>query len=243
MSPQGHEPDDRCLVHSTKRCVGCQIGSMAKQSPHKQWSGCRLCKPHKHRVNGQATRKPVARGACPRVAGRGGQSPPSHLRTRPRPREDHLNANNIIPVPRRAVRGKSRAGGQYLALLNARRSLRLAHEQTRRPTVRAATATAIEKLDVAIARRGGTSVGRPGQGRSPTPARPRRHEAAPAAGPSSEVKGSPRRGSVPPFPNRRPGSSPSSSLGRSGESRSGPRPFTPGAGAATLDGGPARHVS
>ena len=33
---------------------------MAKQSPHKQWKGCRVCKPHKHRVNGQAARKPLA---------------------------------------------------------------------------------------------------------------------------------------------------------------------------------------
>jgi hypothetical protein len=32
---------------------------MAKQSPHKQWKGCRLCKPHKHRGNGQAVRKPA----------------------------------------------------------------------------------------------------------------------------------------------------------------------------------------
>jgi hypothetical protein len=33
---------------------------MAKQSPHKQWKGCRLTKPNKHRVNGQAARKPLA---------------------------------------------------------------------------------------------------------------------------------------------------------------------------------------
>ncbi len=32
---------------------------MAKQSPHVQWSGCRLCKPNKHRANGQAARKPL----------------------------------------------------------------------------------------------------------------------------------------------------------------------------------------
>ena len=33
---------------------------MAKQSPHKQWKGCRLTKPHKHRANGQASRKPFS---------------------------------------------------------------------------------------------------------------------------------------------------------------------------------------
>ncbi|HTU38915.1 MAG TPA: hypothetical protein VMF35_13030 [Acidimicrobiales bacterium] len=32
---------------------------MAKQSPHAQWKGCRLCKPHKHRAHGQAVRKPI----------------------------------------------------------------------------------------------------------------------------------------------------------------------------------------
>jgi hypothetical protein len=27
---------------------------MAKQSPHQGWKDCRLCKPNKHRTNGQA---------------------------------------------------------------------------------------------------------------------------------------------------------------------------------------------
>jgi hypothetical protein len=33
---------------------------MAKQSPHKQWNGCQLCKPHKNHWSGQARRKPWA---------------------------------------------------------------------------------------------------------------------------------------------------------------------------------------
>jgi len=33
---------------------------MAKQSPHKQWKGCRMCKPHKDRAHGQAIRKPIS---------------------------------------------------------------------------------------------------------------------------------------------------------------------------------------
>lgn len=28
-------------------------------SPHCQWKGCRLCKPNKHRANGQASRQPL----------------------------------------------------------------------------------------------------------------------------------------------------------------------------------------
>lgn len=34
-------------------------GSMA-HSPHKNWKGCRLCKPHKLRANGRAVRDPWA---------------------------------------------------------------------------------------------------------------------------------------------------------------------------------------
>lgn len=33
---------------------------MAKQSPHKTWKGCQLCKPHKNRANGQSIRKPTS---------------------------------------------------------------------------------------------------------------------------------------------------------------------------------------
>lgn len=60
-----------------------------------------------------------------------------------------------------AGRPKSRAQAQFLALLNARRSLRLAYEQSRRPQVRAATATAIASLDAAIdGVEGGTAAGK-----------------------------------------------------------------------------------
>jgi hypothetical protein len=33
---------------------------MVKQSPQVQWNGCRLCRPQKHRENGQSARKPLA---------------------------------------------------------------------------------------------------------------------------------------------------------------------------------------
>lgn len=33
---------------------------MAKQSPHVQWKGCLVCKPHKHRGQGQSARKALA---------------------------------------------------------------------------------------------------------------------------------------------------------------------------------------
>lgn len=29
-------------------------------SPHKPWKGCMLCKPYKHKANGQAVRQPWA---------------------------------------------------------------------------------------------------------------------------------------------------------------------------------------
>jgi hypothetical protein len=32
---------------------------MAKQSPHVQWKGCYLDRPHKHREQGQSARKPL----------------------------------------------------------------------------------------------------------------------------------------------------------------------------------------
>ena len=32
---------------------------MTKHSPHVVWKGCPTCKPHKHRGNGQAARKPL----------------------------------------------------------------------------------------------------------------------------------------------------------------------------------------
>lgn len=31
---------------------------MTKQSPHKTWKGCPLCKPHKDKALGQRARKP-----------------------------------------------------------------------------------------------------------------------------------------------------------------------------------------
>jgi hypothetical protein len=40
--------------------MGWKTFTMAKQSPHKTWKGCRLCSPHKNRANGQAARKPLA---------------------------------------------------------------------------------------------------------------------------------------------------------------------------------------
>lgn len=29
-------------------------------SPHKNWKGCQLCKPHKHRAHGRREREPFA---------------------------------------------------------------------------------------------------------------------------------------------------------------------------------------
>jgi hypothetical protein len=40
---------------------------MAKQSPHKRWKGCQLCKPWKFRDDGQAHRQPTP---VVRLAGR-----------------------------------------------------------------------------------------------------------------------------------------------------------------------------
>ncbi|MGQ0804766.1 MAG: hypothetical protein ACT4PI_13005 [Actinomycetota bacterium] len=29
-------------------------------SPHRNWKGCRVCKPHKHRGHGQSRRQPLS---------------------------------------------------------------------------------------------------------------------------------------------------------------------------------------
>lgn len=42
-------------------------GGMAKQSPHKRWKGCAMCKWYKFKDNGQAQRQPLA---VLRLAGR-----------------------------------------------------------------------------------------------------------------------------------------------------------------------------